>query len=150
MCQVKWSDNETHVTYECPKTSSQITYVPPGFYPPVCRLRTPARFCSEVVIYQIWLQTVKTGPRYGGKCLSSHLRMRTAESLVLAPLKCRCSCPILALLPRQYYQKRDVLAANCTYIWFLATFTMGESPLTMTCIIPCSLGFHSGAFQLHK
>ena len=37
-----------------------------------------------------------------------------------------------------------------TYISVLATFTMGDSPLKMTCIIPCTSGFHSADFKLHK
>ena len=30
-------------------------------FPPVCRLRTPASFWSQLVTYQIWRETVKTG-----------------------------------------------------------------------------------------
>ena len=34
VCQGKWSDNESHVTYQSPKTSSQITYFFPRFSTP--------------------------------------------------------------------------------------------------------------------
>ena len=44
---------------------SDHVFFPPVFNPPVCRLRTPASFWSELVTYQIWRDTVKTGRSKG-------------------------------------------------------------------------------------
>ena len=76
--------------------------------------------------------------------------MRTAESPFLGPLGGQGTFAILVLLLRQYYRKRDVLWANWTYMWVLATFRMGESPLKLTCINACTPGFHSTELKLQK
>ena len=76
--------------------------------------------------------------------------MRTAGSLFLGPLGGQGTFAILVLLLRQYYRKRDVLWANWTYMWVLATFRMGESPLKLTCINACTPGFHSTELKLQK
>ena len=59
-----------NVTYEAPKTSSQITnFPPPVLTPPVSRLCIAASFSCQPVTYEIWGETVKTGRSKGGKRL---------------------------------------------------------------------------------
>ena len=43
---------------------------PPGFSLQVSRFRTPARFLFQMVTYQFWLETVKTGGGYPLKMCS--------------------------------------------------------------------------------
>lgn len=63
------SYGKSHVTNDALKTASQNAKFqyeakgrsPPGFSLQVSRFRTPARFLFQMVTYQFWLETVKTG-----------------------------------------------------------------------------------------
>lgn len=47
-----------------------------------------------------------------------------------------------------HYQKRDVLWANWSYMWVLATYRMGKSPLKICFVTVSPPGFHSPDLKL--
>ena len=138
VCQVKWADKESHVTYESPKTSSQITNFLPGLTPR-CLL-----FVLKVDFGANWSHT-----KSGGK----PLKRDGARVEIVFCASCACVLPnrlflvafeswyslgMSHLLFRQYFDKRDGLQGNWSYLSILATLRMGESPLNWTCIFVCT------------
>ena len=150
MCQVKWPDKQSHVTFESPKTSSQITHFPPGLTPRCLHFVLKVDFRAD------WSHT-----KSGGK----PLKRGGARVEIVFCGSCGCVLPnrlflvafeswyslgMSHLLFRQYFDKRDGLQGNWSYLSILATFRMGESPLKWTCIFVCTPGFHSMDLKLHR
>ena len=76
------------MTYRSLKTSSQTTYFLPRFHIPVSEFRALPRFWSEMVTYQVWRETVKTGGSYPGKCLLGPLSLVFRDACVSLQYVC--------------------------------------------------------------
>ena len=76
--------------------------------------------------------------------------MPNGQFLVYAFSCVDCTSPIFLFLFLQYPHHRNVFGANWRYLGVLATLSLGESPLKLTCIIACIPGYHLTELKLQK
>ena len=130
-----------------PKTSSQITEMLSRILPPGLEIAEKGSECHADTSCQILKSLVETFPSYRQ---FSQCACVMANSIFYGFSCVGCTSAMFLFLFLRYPHHRDAFRANWRYLGVVATFTLGESPLKMTCIIACTPGFHSPDLKLQK